>query len=825
MSNPAYRETTHELERLNALFQYNILDTSSEEEFDNIAKIASYICKTPIAFIAFIDDRRQWFKSTFGIDITEVDRSITVCQNTISGNSINEIPDLLENEHFKDHVKIKGENGYRYYAGAPLKTPEGFNIGTLCVLDRCPRHLSEDQKMALTTLAQQVINQLELKKKNLTLQSEVEKLSKRALDNITNELNSYKLALDETSAVIITDHKGIIHFVNDATCRLTRYSKQELIGNDYRIINSDFKSDAFFEKFWKRITAGKIWKNQVQNKAKDGTFYWADTTIVPFITENGKPFKFVGILRDITENKKVEIELIKAKNIAEKAVHAKDNFLANMSHEIRTPMNAIIGFTDLLAQTNLNSQQREYVNNVQTAGENLLLIINDILDLSKIESGKLGIEAHPFNLKHTLKHVYDLLKVKAKEKELDFNLFLDPELPEHVIGDNGRINQILVNLAGNAIKFTEKGEVTISVKLTSETDKDATIRFSVRDTGIGISQSNLSIIFDRFTQAEESTTRRFGGTGLGLNIVKQLIELQQGRIEVKSEEGRGSDFFFSLTFPKATGIHSREHQKQVPKCQHLGKLNILLCEDNDLNQRLAKNILELFGFDLTIANNGQEGIDQFLKKEFDLILMDLQMPVMDGYQTTTHIRQTLHSDIPIIAMTAHSLVGEQEKCFELGMNGYVAKPFKQEQLLTAIETVLSGRSKKPEVVQTKMAVQPAFSQIQMDYLKEVSNGHKGFEKEMIELFIDKVPADFRLLENAIEGEDFDTVREMAHKLKSSYSLFRLHHELDCLKQLETEARTPPMSRETLQLFYPMKQELSKTLFKLEIILATNYSMT
>ena len=249
------------------------------------------------------------------------------------------------------------------------------------------------------------------------------------------------------------------------------------------------------------------------------------------------------------------------------------------------------------------------------------------------------IEYHPFNLKSILKHVHDLLKVKASEHNLEFNLFLDAEMPEFVIGDKGRINQIIMNLAGNAIKFTEEGEVTISVKKIAETDDNYTIKFSVKDTGIGIPEDKLISIFDRFTQAEASTTRKFGGTGLGLNIVKQLVELQNGKIQVKSKLGRGSEFYFTLEFKKVdTSVVETIVQNNSNK-KLIGKLTILLCEDNILNQRLAENVIQKFGFQLDIANNGQEGIELLTKNKYDLILMDLQMPIKDGYQTTIYIRK------------------------------------------------------------------------------------------------------------------------------------------------------------------------------------------
>lgn len=642
MNNTKFPIPTNELERLAALKRYNILDTLPDHAFDDATKLVSYICGVPIAHISFIDESRQWFKSEIGIGVTEVPREITFCQYTIMESEIVEINDTYLNERFKDDPNVTGGFKIRFYAGIPLTTPDGYNIGTICAIDHVVKELNDDQRNALSIIAKHVITQLELQTKNIDLNTQ--------------------------------------------------------------------------------------------------------------------------------------------KKIAERAVLAKDSFLANMSHEIRTPLNAVIGFTELLSQTDLDDTQRDYIESVQTAGENLLLIINDILDLSKIESGNLTIDAEPFNLKKTLKHVYNLLKVKVT-KDVEFNLYLDAEMPEMVIGDQGRLNQILMNLTGNALKFTEDGEVTISVKKAEETDDFYTLRFSVKDTGIGIPEDKLKTIFERFTQAEESTTRKFGGTGLGLSIVKQLIELQNGEIQVKSKPGRGSEFSFILIYKKAniTEVAATEVSEN-----NLGSLKILLCEDNPLNQKLAKNVISNFGFDLDIADNGEEGIELLSKNHYDLILMDLQMPVKDGYQTTEYIRTNMKMDIPIIAMTAHSLVGEQERCYKTGMNGYVPKPFKQAELLKTIKSVINKDSENEQK-----------RKIDFSFLDEMGGGSTEFKKEMITLFVEKIPDQIIKLEDAYKNGDYKTVKNEAHNMKSSLDIFMLEDLSSYLAQIEEEAEVEHFSTETL----------------------------
>ncbi|WP_119790290.1 GAF domain-containing hybrid sensor histidine kinase/response regulator [Flavobacterium anhuiense] len=630
--NNNYPIPENELQRLAALKRYNILDTLPDDAFDDATKLVAYICGVPIAHISFIDENRQWFKSEIGIGVSEVPREISFCQYTILDSKMTEINDTLLNDRFKDDPNVTGGFNIRFYAGVPLTTPDGYNIGTLCAIDHEAKVLNENQRNALSIVAKHVITSLELSTKN----------------------------------------------------------------------------------------------NQLYTQRK----------------------------------------------IAERAVLARDSFLANMSHEIRTPLNAIIGFTDLLAQTELDDSQRDYIGNVQIAGENLLLIVNDILDLSKMESGNLPIESEPFNLKKTLRHVYSLLKVKV-QKEVEFNLFLDAELPDMVIGDQGRLNQILVNLIGNALKFTNEGEVTVSVKKIEETEDSYSFKFSIKDTGIGIAKDKLETIFERFTQGEESTTRTFGGTGLGLNIVKQLVELQKGEVHVKSTLNRGSEFFFTLSYKKS---NAREAKVKTVSNNDLGNLKILLCEDNVLNQKLAKSVINNFGFDLDIAQNGEEGIELLSQNEYNLVLMDLQMPVKDGYQTTEYIRNEMNSAIPIIAMTAHSLVGEQERCYKVGMNAYVPKPFKQSVLLKAIKTVMS-----PDADAHHKRI------IDMSFLDEMSGNDPEFKKDMINLFIEKIPNQVAQLEEAFKETDYDNVRKLAHNMKSSMDIFMLQDLSNCLSIIEEEA--------------------------------------
>lgn len=385
-------------------------------------------------------------------------------------------------------------------------------------------------------------------------------------------------------------------------------------------------------------------------------------------------------------------DLEKANEASRQSQAAKEAFLASMSHEIRTPLNAVIGFQQLLKETPLNDEQKEYVESIDFAGRNLLLVINDILDLSKIEAGKFEFEETAFNVNDTIKSAIDLVKQRAKEKNIIIYTSSDSAIPNTLYGDSGRLTQILLNLIGNAIKFTEEGEVKISVKMIAESDESISCEFKIIDTGIGIPEEKLSAIFERFSQANTDTTRKYGGSGLGLTICKYLVEMQGGQLKVESEVGKGSTFGFLLDFKKVSSISFSSHSPSaVSTIKENQKLSILLAEDIALNQRLVVKIMEKWGHDLEIADNGKVAVEKLLNNHYDLILMDIQMPVMDGYQAVSLIREMedeAKRKTPIIALTAHASHAEAERCINLGMNAYLAKPFNKQQLQNVIHQLL-----------------------------------------------------------------------------------------------------------------------------------------
>ncbi|HEX4887987.1 MAG TPA: response regulator [Luteibaculaceae bacterium] len=387
---------------------------------------------------------------------------------------------------------------------------------------------------------------------------------------------------------------------------------------------------------------------------------------------------------ELEHRKLIEQELLQAKEVAEKSRKMGEQFLANMSHEIRTPLNAILGFAEQLKESKLDESQKEFIDVIQKAGDNLLVIINDILDLAKIESGAMVFEMAPLNIQKELEDIKRLFGNTAQSKGIRFEIEHDPRIPEWVVGDSGRLWQILMNLTSNAVKFTRLGQVTVKSELVLLDSDNAEVNFYVSDTGVGISPDKIASIFDPFTQAEASTTREFGGTGLGLTIVKHLVELQDGTIIVQSKLGQGSTFRVNMRFrvgslPEEINEQRRLQLKQAE--QALAGMQVLLVEDNAVNRRLVEVMLAPYGVVMSTATNGVEALDLLKLQKFDLVLMDIQMPIMDGYTTTQRIRQDLRLSVPIMALTAHALAAEQKKCLNLGMNDFVSKPIRKEELL------------------------------------------------------------------------------------------------------------------------------------------------
>ncbi|MDD3375026.1 MAG: ATP-binding protein [Candidatus Omnitrophica bacterium] len=493
------------------------------------------------------------------------------------------------------------------------------------------------------------------------------------------------------------DSRGKFVFANAAFSRMLNKKTEDVLGISFQDICEN--PEELTRLNTKICSQGRVENEWIGLKREDGSLIQCSIKAVLVKDDNEKDLLIDGIIEDITEHKKAREGLLQAKLAAEEASSAKSMFLANMSHEVRTPMNAVIGMLDLTLETDLTDDQKDNIETAKEAADNLLSLLNDILDISRVEAGKIVLEKVKFDLWKVTDSVGKGLSVLANKKNIQLTVNVDPKVPRMIVGDSTRLRQIIINLLNNAIKFTAKGSVELKVGVASSLEGEVELLFSVTDTGIGIPKDKQQAIFEVFTQADASTTRKFGGTGLGLAISRKLVEMMSGKIWIESEEGVGSTFFFTARFDVSDQLQTqdeKEHKKvfvqgKEPVTKAARILNILLAEDNPLNQKIAVKLLEKKGWLVEVVDNGQKAIDHIVDKNFDVILMDVQMPVLDGLEATKKIREQekqTGKHIPILAMTARAMVEDEKKCIESGMDGYIPKPIDAVKMYSIIEQVL-----------------------------------------------------------------------------------------------------------------------------------------
>lgn len=602
--------------------------------------------------------------------------------------------------------------------------------------------------------------------------------------------SNYARSLIEASRdpLVTISPEGKITDMNEALANVTGMSRGELKGTDFfdYFTEPQKAREVYQEVFAKGFVADSpLTLRHKEGKLTDVLFNGS-----VYKDSVGNVIGVVIVARDRTEQQKLTKELteakvfaelatgfaeearVKAENatlIAESAVKSKQQFLSNMSHEIRTPMNAIIGFTKVLLKTELTARQKEYLTAIKLSGDALIVLINDILDLAKVDAGKMVFEQVPFKMTTSLSAMLHLFETKILEKNLKLIKEFDSKIPEILVGDPVRLHQIIINLVSNAVKFTNKGKITISSRLISEDDEKVTVQFSVSDTGIGIPENKIERIFENFQQASSGTSRLYGGTGLGLAIVKQLVEAQMGTITVKSKVGEGSTFSFKLDFLKSAAEISPEPGIEE-FTGNLKNVRVLVAEDIPLNQLLMKTLLDDFGFECEIAENGRIAVEKLANKAFSIVLMDLQMPDMNGFEATDYIRNELKSDIPIIALTADVTTVDLAKCRAVGMNDYIAKPVDERLLYGKIVGAVKKTNSSDGLMEEESAQTDKFKYTDLGYLIRRTKSNPELMTEMITLYLDQTPVLMSAMKRSMQEKDWKSLYSAVHKLIPSFSI-------------------------------------------------------
>jgi len=568
--------------------------------------------------------------------------------------------------------------------------------------------------------------------------------------------------------------EGEILFANQRFCDMSGYELEELLTKNATVL--------FFNKSFRNLISSVQKKHIVakQNyefevKIKNGDLKWWLVSTAPLFYSDGKVKGTVSICLDINKQKTMETKMRNAVMQSEKSAHAKEIFLANMSHEIRTPINAIMGLGKLLSKgTNLDEKQTFYLSSIRKASENLLVIIDDILDISKIEAGEVSIEKISLDLNEIVSQVITMLEPKAEEKGLLLISEIDENIALSLIGDPYRINQVLINMVNNAIKFTDKGYIRLRVNLTETVNDTQTIVISIEDTGVGIDEEFIGKIYNNFSQEDETVVRKFGGTGLGMSITRQLMELMGGRIEVKSKKNYGTTIV--LTFHLKVSSRRVIVKKNAAKTDtsHIANAKVLLVEDNELNSLLAYTILTQYGAIVTNAENGAIAIEYLHKNKYDIVLMDVQMPVMDGITATRIIREEMKSDIPVIALTANAIKGKMEEYMKAGMNDYIAKPYNEDKMIAVIANLLSKSTKTEQEAifpqtELKLTLNDSVNTPLFDLKKliQIAGDNTDFINQMLRLFVTDVPDSMAKIKEAYAIRDFQVIKYLAHRIRPS----------------------------------------------------------
>jgi PAS domain S-box-containing protein len=650
--------------------------------------------------------------------------------------------------------------------------------------------------------------------------------------------SQYSRSLIEASLdpLVTINTAGKITDMNQASINITGLTREQLTGSDFfdYFTEPQKAREVYQEVFAKGSVADSpLTLRHIDGKLTDVLFNGS-----VYKDDKGNVLGVVIVARDVTEQKRVATELTEAKVFAElatliaeeakskaesatrtavDAVRAKQQFLSNMSHEIRTPMNAIIGFTKVVLKTELTAKQKEYLTAIKMSGDALIVLINDILDLAKVDAGKMTFEHVPFKMAMSISAILHLFEPKIQEKNLALIKKYDDRIPEVLLGDPVRLHQIILNLVSNAVKFTSEGNITVSIKLNGEDENNVRIEFVVSDTGIGIPEDKISKIFENFQQASSGTSRLYGGTGLGLAIVKQLVESQGGEVSVKSRLGEGSSFSFILSFPKTKEAPEIDAEIKEQETQ-TKNIKVLVVEDIALNQLLMKTLLDDFGFERDIAANGKIAIEKLQAKTYDLILMDLQMPEMNGFEATQYIRTKMNSNIPIIALTADVTTVDLAKCKTVGMNDYIAKPVDERLLYSKIMALV----KKPIVQKPQMSTPDLDAEgntircIDLTYLTHRTKSDPKLMMEMISLYLEQTPPLVNIMKQSLQDKDWASLHGAVHKMIPSFSIMGINTDFEVMaKKVQEFAHTQLQEEDISDLVLQLENVCTRACIELE----------
>jgi PAS domain S-box-containing protein len=594
------------------------------------------------------------------------------------------------------------------------------------------------------------------------------------------------IVTSSSDAIISQSPEGIMRVWNESAERIFGYSAAEAVGQPAGLIvpaELVEEEQDVIDRIWRGEEVGRY---ETLRKRKDGRIINVAVAIAPLRDPLGNITGISKVERDITDQKKFEKELLEAKrnaerekSLAEDAMRVKQQFLSSMSHEIRTPLNAIVGFSRLMLKSRADEKEKEYLNAIRISGDALMSLVNDILDLGKAESGKMVFEKTSFRLRTAVNSIIRLFESSIFQRKLQLITSFDEAIPDVVIGDSPRLQQILLNLIGNAVKFTQRGKITVAVELLKQTHTNVTVRFLVADTGIGIPESELHFIFDNFRQAGGATARIYGGTGLGLAIVKHLVTLQGGTVDVRSRPGEGSVFSFTLEFEHATSLpvsFAPDSEVSAEEEKDPG-LRVLLVDDVMLNQIFMKTLLNSYGCDVHVAANGRLAIEKLKKNRYDLILMDLQMPEMNGYEATAYIRKELKLDVPVIALTADVTTADVERCRETGMNDYIPKPVDEKLLQAKIKKYGRPRSRSERHArETESSVSPKVTNL--DYMKRHTYNDPERMKQLLTAYTEEIPRLMTKMKQSINNMDWEGLSDSAHALMPSFQLVGVNPEYE-----------------------------------------------